>query len=310
MKELHKGLLAAISLAALQACTSVPVENAQLSAAQAEFKSAQAMPEVPAMASAELRDAQTTLEQARAAWATQEKPADVNHLAYLASKKIAIAQTVASQRLAEKAINDAQGNRQQTLLVARTLEAENAQRAAESAQRSAQASQLAAEVATQQAQEAQGQTALARQDAQTAQANAAELRGRLSEMNATQTERGMVVTIGDLLFDNNSAVLKPGSGQSVQRLGAFLKVYPKRNALIEGYTDSVGSADSNQGLSERRADAVRSALVATGVVGERLVMRGYGEAYPVGNNQSADGRLSNRRVEVILSDDTGQTQAR
>ena len=310
MKKIHKGLLAAISLAALQACTSVPVENAQLSAAQAEFKSAQAMPEVPAMASAELRDAQTTLEQARAAWATQEKPADVNHLAYLASKKIAIAQTVASQRLAEKAINDAQGNRQQTLLVARTLEAENAQRAAASAQRSAQASQLAAAVATQQAQEAQGQTALARQDAQSAEANAAELRARLSDINAKQTARGMVVTIGDLLFDNNSAVLKPGSGQSVQRLGAFLKAYPQRNALIEGYTDSVGSADSNQGLSERRADAVRSALVATGVVGERLVMRGYGEAYPVGSNQSADGRLSNRRVEIILSDDTGQTQAR
>ncbi len=310
MKKIHKGLLAAISLAALQACTSVPVENAQLSAAQAEFKSAQAMPEVPAMASAELRDAQTTLEQARAAWATQEKPADVNHLAYLASKKIAIAQTVASQRLAEKAINDAQGNRQQTLLVARTLEAENAQRAAASAQRSAQASQLAAAVATQQAQEAQGQTALARQDAQSAEANAAELRARLSDINAKQTARGMVVTIGDLLFDNNSAVLKPGSGQSVQRLGAFLKAYPQRNALIEGYTDSVGSADSNQGLSERRADAVRSALVATGVVGERLVMRGYGEAFPVGSNQSADGRLSNRRVEIILSDDTGQTQAR
>jgi outer membrane protein OmpA-like peptidoglycan-associated protein len=310
MKTLHKGLLAAISLAALQACTSVPIENAQLTAAQAEFKSAQATPDVPAMASAELRDAGVTLEQARAAWAAQGNPSDVNHLAYLASKKIAIAQTVANQRLAEKAINDAQGNRQQTLLVARTLEAENAQRAAESAQRSAQSSQIAAAVATQQAQAAQGQTALARQDAQTAEANAAQLRVRLAEMNAKQTDRGMVVTIGDLLFDNNSAVLKPGAGESVQRLGTFLKSYPMRNALIEGYTDSVGSTGSNQGLSERRAAAVKSALEATGVVSNRLVMRGYGEAYPVGNNQSVDGRLSNRRVEVILSDDTGRIQSR
>jgi outer membrane protein OmpA-like peptidoglycan-associated protein len=310
MKTSHKGLLAAISIAVLQACSSIPVENTQLTAAQDEFKSAQATPEVSAMASAELRDAEGSLEQARAAWAAQGKRADVDHLAYLASKKIAIAQSVARQRLAEKAINDAQANRQQTLLVARTLEAQSAQRTAESAQRNAQASQLAAAVANQQVLAAEGQTALARQDAQTAEANAADLRARLSDMNAKQTERGMVVTIGDLLFDNNSAVLKPGAGQSVQRLGAFLKAYPMRNALIEGYTDSVGSTDSNQGLSERRATSVKEALLAAGVVGERLVVRGYGEAYPVGNNQSVDGRLSNRRVEVILSDDTGRIQAR
>jgi outer membrane protein OmpA-like peptidoglycan-associated protein len=105
-------------------------------------------------------------------------------------------------------------------------------------------------------------------------------------------------------------VLKQGAGNSVQRLGAFLKAYPMRNALIEGYTDSVGSTDSNQGLSERRATSVRNALLETGVVGERLSMRGYGEAYPVGNNQSAEGRVTNRRVEVILSDDSGKIQAR
>ena len=317
MKTLHKGLLAVISLAVLQACSSVPLENAQLSAAQAEFKSAQATPEVPALASAELHEAQVTLEEARSAWASQQNAKDVNHLSYMASKKIAIAQSVANQRLAEKAINDARDNRQQTLLVARTLEAESAQRDAQVAQRDvqvaqrdAQEAQRIAASATQQAKVAAGQTALARQDAQSAEANATQLQARLSELNAKQTDRGMVVTIGDLLFDNNSAVLKPGAGQSVQRLGAFLKAYPLRNALIEGYTDSVGSTDSNQGLSERRAASVKSGLLAVGVVNERLVIRGYGEAYPIGNNQSADGRLSNRRVEVILSDDTGQIQAR
>jgi outer membrane protein OmpA-like peptidoglycan-associated protein len=303
MHTFHKTLLTAIGFAALQACTSVPLENPNLSAAQAEFKTAQATPEVPALASAELREAQVALDQARAAWATQDKRSEVDHLAYLASKKIAIAQTAASQRQAEKSINEAQGRRQQTLLMARTLEAENAQRDAQAAQRTAAA-------ATQQAQVAAGQTALARQDAQTAEAIAAQLQARLTELDAKQTDRGMVVTIGDLLFDNNSAALKPGAEQNVQRLGAFLKTYPKRNALIEGYTDSVGSTDSIQSLSERRANSVRQALLAVGVTSDRLVTRGYGEAYPVGSNQSADGRLSNRRVEVILSDDSGRTQAR
>ena len=303
MNTLAKGLLTAISIATLQACTSVPIENAQLTAAQAQFKSAQASPQVMAMAGAELHEAEVTLEQARAAWVRQEKRSDVDHLAYMASKKIDIAQTATNQRLAEAAINEAQGKRQQTLLVARTLEAE-------SAQRDAQAAQSAAAIAIQQAEASANQTALARQDALSAEANAAELRARLSELDARQTDRGMVVTLGDLLFDNNSAVLKPSAGQSVQRLGAFLKAYPMRNALIEGYTDSVGSPDINQGLSERRAASVKSALLAAGVVGERLLTRGYGEGYPVGNNQSADGRLSNRRVEIILSDDSGRIQAR
>jgi outer membrane protein OmpA-like peptidoglycan-associated protein len=96
----------------------------------------------------------------------------------------------------------------------------------------------------------------------------------------------------------------------VQRLGDFLKAYPSRNALIEGYTDSVGSSESNQVLSEKRADAVRGALLATGVASNRMAVRGYGEGYPIGSNQTADGRVGNRRVEVILSDDTGRIQAR
>ena len=299
----HKALYSLLALAALQACTSVPIENPNLSAAQAQYQGAQNTPEVNALAPAELREAQLAVDQARAAWSKQDKTAEVDHLAYVASKKVAIAQEATKQRMAEQAINDAKGQRQQTLLVARTLEAQNAQRSAESAQRTAEA-------ATAQAAASANATAIARQDTQTAEAQAAQLKQQLADMDARSTSRGMVVTIGDLLFDNNSAVLKPGAGNSVQRLGAFLKAYPLRNALIEGYTDSVGSAASNQGLSERRASAVRNALLETGVVGERLGTRGYGEEFPVGSNKSADGRLSNRRVEVILSDDSGKIQAR
>ena len=324
MTHHSKFLLGAITLALLQACTAVPVENDQLIAAQAEFKTVQATPEVPAMASAELREAEVTLEQARAAWVRQAPRTEVNHLSYLASKQLAIAKTTASQRQAERAIDEAQGQRQQTLLLARTQEAQTAQRDAQTAQRDAQtaqrdaltaqrdaqAAQRDATVATQQATLAAGRTAQARQDAQSAEATAAQLQARLDALDAKPSERGMVVTIGDLLFDTNSAVLKPGAAQSVQRLGTFLQTYPQRNALIEGYTDSVGAPAANMALSERRAAAVRSALMAFGVVGERLATHGYGEGYAVGSNQTAEGRLSNRRVEVVLSDDSGKTQAR
>ena len=290
-------------MAALQACTSVPVENPMLTSAQQEFRSAQASPDVASLSGAELREAQVALEKAQLAWTNQETLAQVEHLSYLAGKKVAIATETTKQRLAEKAINDAQSQRTQTLLVARTLEADAAQRSADDAKQQAEA-------ARQQASAAIAETNAARQDTAAAQAVATRLRMQLAEMDAKQTERGMVVTIGDLLFDNNSASLKAGAGGSVQRLAAFLMAYPQRNALVEGYTDSVGSLQSNQSLSERRAGSVLSALLAAGVQPQRLAIAGYGEGYPVGDNQTAAGRLSNRRVEVILSDETGQTQAR
>jgi outer membrane protein OmpA-like peptidoglycan-associated protein len=289
-------LFTAIALASLQACTSVPVDNPMLTSAQQEYRAAQASPEVAALASAELRDAQLALQKAQEAWRQQETLARVEHLSYLASKKVAIAAETTNQRLAEKAINEAQAGRTQTLLVARTLEADAAQRNAD--------------VATQQAKASATATALAREDVAAAQALAQRLKAQLDALDAKQTERGMVVTIGDLLFDTNSAVLKPGANGSVQRLAAFLLAYPERNALVEGYTDSVGSLQSNQSLSERRATSVLSALLAAGVQPSRLAVTGYGEGYPLGDNQTAEGRLSNRRVEVILSDEVGATQAR
>ncbi|RFO97142.1 flagellar motor protein MotB [Rhodoferax lacus] len=310
MTHTSKILFSVIALAALQACTTVPVENPTLASAQQEYQTAQNTPAVTTLASAELRDAQLALDQAKTAWGKQEKRSEVDHLAYIASKKVAIAQELGNQRLAEKSIAEAQGRRTQTLLVARTLEAESAQRTAETAQRSAEAAQRSADASKLQAAVAIDASVQARQDTLAAEARATQLKAQLAELDAKQTDRGMVVTIGDLLFDNNSAVLKPGAGSSVQRLGAFLKAYPMRNALIEGYTDSVGTSDSNLSLSQRRAESVKAALLATGVVGERLAIRGYGEGFPVGSNQTADGRVTNRRVEVILSDDSGKIQSR
>jgi outer membrane protein OmpA-like peptidoglycan-associated protein len=296
-------LISAIAIAALQACSSVPVENPMLTGVQQEFRAAQASPEVTTLASAELREAQLALDKAQSAWANQETLSQVEHLSYLAGRKLAIATETTNQRLAEKAINEAQAKRTQTLLVARTLEADASQRNAEAAQRGAEASK-------QQADASAAATTAARQDTAAALALAASLKAQLADLDAKQTERGMVVTIGDVLFDNNSAVLKSGANSSVQRLAAFLLAYPQRNALIEGYTDSVGSMESNQTLSERRANSVRAALVAGGVLPQRLGVAGYGEGYPLGDNQTVQGRVANRRVEIVLSDETGATTAR
>lgn len=119
-----------------------------------------------------------------------------------------------------------------------------------------------------------------------------------------------MVTIGDVLFETGNAQLRAGGMQDVEKLAGFLKRNPQRHVLIEGFTDSVGSESYNVALSERRADAVRRAIVDLGVGRERLRTEGYGEAHPVAGNDSSSGRQMNRRVEIVLSDEAGRVVPR
>lgn len=140
-------------------------------------------------------------------------------------------------------------------------------------------------------------------DAARAQAKSRELEVALADLKASKTDRGVVITLGDVLFATGSADLKSGSRQTLDKLTAFLQAYPKREVQIDGYTDNVGSADYNQGLSERRADSVRDALTHMGIAQDRILTKGLGESSPVADNNTAGGRQQNRRVEVIVLDE-------
>ncbi|AOZ13917.1 hypothetical protein AA042_15650 [Pseudomonas lundensis] len=126
---------------------------------------------------------------------------------------------------------------------------------------------------------------------------------QLRGLNAKQTERGTLVTFGDVLFDFDQASLKANSRDSITTLANYLIKNPDRKVIVEGYTDSKGSATYNQGLSERRANAVKNALVRAGVEPSRIVAQGYGKEYPVASNATNSGRAQNRRVEVTISND-------
>lgn len=126
---------------------------------------------------------------------------------------------------------------------------------------------------------------------------------QLRGLNAKQTERGTLVTFGDVLFDFDQASLKANSRDSITTLANYLIKNPDRKVIVEGYTDSKGSAAYNQGLSERRANAVKNALVRAGVEPSRIVAQGYGKEYPVASNATNSGRAQNRRVEVTISND-------
>ena len=131
----------------------------------------------------------------------------------------------------------------------------------------------------------------------------AQIKQLQDSLNAKQTERGTLVTFGDVLFDFDKANLKSSALPNITTLAQFLQENPDRKVIVEGYTDSKGSASYNQSLSERRANAVRTALVRAGVDPSRIVAQGYGKEFPVADNSSNSGRAQNRRVEVTISND-------
>lgn len=143
-------------------------------------------------------------------------------------------------------------------------------------------------------------------EAQNAKQEAASARQELQDLQAKQTDRGMIMTLSDVLFDTGKATLKPGADRDIDRLAQALKDNPNMRVKIEGYTDSVGSAAYNQGLSERRSEAVAEALHSRGVPDGQVEAQGFGKDYPVASNGTPAGRQQNRRVEIVFSDESGR----
>ena len=135
---------------------------------------------------------------------------------------------------------------------------------------------------------------------QSAEAQVRTLQQQLADMQAHQTERGIVLTVGDVLFDTGQATLKPGAVAEIVRLADFLKANPERTARIEGHTDSTGSVTTNLELSQRRAEAVANTLIDAGIPRQRVIATGLGPDFPVASNATAAGRQQNRRVEVVI----------
>ena len=251
-----------------------------LEQARSAYAQAEQTPAVVANAPVPLREANQALQRAEREWTDYHDTEEVQHLAAVASQRVDIARAAAEKKVAEAQIQQATEDRDQVLLDARTREA--------------QRSQLEAARATQQAHVATSQ-------AQAATSQVQQLQQELAALQAKQTERGLVLTLGDVLFETGKADLRPGALQNLYPLVTFLQKYPERRVVIEGHTDSVGSDVYNLDLSERRADAVRDFLLQNGVKPAQLTTRGYGKASPVASNNTAEGRQQNRRVELIIS---------
>jgi outer membrane protein OmpA-like peptidoglycan-associated protein len=303
----------AVAVAALAACQTTDRVHADLTAASAAVARAASDPYVERSGALELQRARQNLRQAETAWVGNRDEDLARHLAYLAQQRARTATALGEQARAEAALQSAGAERDSIRLAARTREAELATQQARAAQSSAQAAQSRAQSAEASAQSAQEQAEQARQRA-SEQSQLAEreiervaaLERDLQSLQSRQTQRGLVVTMGDVLFATGRAELFAGAQRSVDQLANVLRQYPERRVLIEGFTDSVGSAASNEALSQRRAEAFRQALLARGVSADRMEVRGHGEGYPLADNRTPAGRQQNRRVELLFSDANGR----
>lgn len=282
--------------------------NPAFQKAQSLYQKAESDPGVMSKAPVEMHEARKMLNKAEEA----DDEDEVERLSYIAQRQVELAMAEAEAKKAQERMESLSNENRQVLLEARQSEVEEARREALKLKQEAEARAREVALAQERAEQLKQEADMARQHAEQARAEARRLEKELSELQARRTERGLVLTLGDVLFDTGSAELKVGALRSLENLVAFLQENPNRNVLVEGHTDSVGNEAYNQRLSQQRAESVKMALIHRGVSPGRIIATGYGESYPVASNSTEAGKQRNRRVEVIILDEgvRGETMMR
>jgi outer membrane protein OmpA-like peptidoglycan-associated protein len=297
---------AAVATVLLAACATAPLKPDGAAEARIKLTRLQTDPNLATRAPQAIEAADVAVRLAEQPEADKDLGA---FRVYMADRKVEIARADAQTRFAEDQRVLISAQRDQARLDARTREADAAKgqvalARAEGAEQKLAADQARAEGAEQKAaaDHARADADIAQLAAATSNQQIAELQLQVEALQAKPTDRGLVLTLGDALFSSGRADLQPGAGGHLQKLVVFLNKYPNRTVVVEGYTDSVGNDDYNQGLSERRAGAVKSYLIDQGISSIRLTSLGKGASNPVAGNDTASGRQQNRRVEVIISE--------
>jgi outer membrane protein OmpA-like peptidoglycan-associated protein len=265
-------LSAVIAAASLAGCATSPDTIEELQSARTLVSQVEASPRA-GVAANHIAAARKALDQANEMAERGRDSEDIRYQATVASKHAQIANEKILTAQAREDIEKGQAERQAVLVEAREREARR--RAADAEQATRRADMLEQE---------------------------------LSDLRARKTDRGVVVTLGDVLFDTAQSTLKPGAYRTIDRLAEVMQEDQNRRVVIEGHTDSVGDEAYNQALSERRAQAVQAALLERGVSSDQISTVGKGETMPVASNDNAGGRQQNRRVELIFANEPDRTR--
>jgi outer membrane protein OmpA-like peptidoglycan-associated protein len=268
---------------AIAGCASTPKSNEALESARSIVQAAEADPNAAKYAAVDLQTAKSDLAVADAAFLKHDEPA-IAQPAYMAAQSARLARLRGAAKADDARVAAGQAERDSIVLAARTNQVDSANRAKDAANRASDDAKSARDQATE---------------------NAARLQAEVDALKAKPTDRGLVLTLGDVLFETGSSTLSSGAARNMDRLVQFLTEHPERMVQIDGFTDSIGTDSFNQDLSQHRADAVRYQLVSRGISATRIATQGYGKEYPVGSNAESSGRQLNRRVEVVIGSDSG-----
>jgi OmpA-OmpF porin, OOP family len=285
------GLAGSTALLVLAGCSRLPDRIESVEQARESIATLEREPLAGRVAAREVAAGREALAEADEAYEERAALTLIEHQAYVAQRYADISNELVAEARAREDIERGEAERNRIIADAREREAEAAARDAERATRELETQARVAEEQT--------------RAAQAADERSRDLERELEELEARDTDRGLVLTLGDVLFDTGAATLKPGAATTIDRLAQFMRDYPERAVRIEGHTDAAGSDEANQALSERRAQAVREALVARGLDAARIATLGYGEARPIAGNDTPGGRQQNRRVEIVVSDAQG-----
>jgi len=319
--------IALLMVVGAAACSTAPKQNLALQQVRMQLDELKSDQELAGYAPLALSEAERALRQAETATGNDTYRI---HLVYMADRRIQIARVVAQRAQMEAELQTLGDERNAMLLKASQLEADRARLEAEKAriiseataeearrareetmeaQQREAASMRDAEQAIEEAQQARAlaassatQANLARREADLALEQADTLRRQLENLQLRQTESGVVVTLGDVLFESGETQLRQEAMASLVEVVDLLQSEPDKLIRIEGHTDSTGDSETNLEISALRASAVLDALVSLGVDAARFTSAGMGEDFPIASNETEEGRRQNRRVDVILLD--------
>jgi len=316
-----------LTLVLLSACVAAPKKDLALDRVRGELDDLKSNPELAGYAPLAVGEAERALRNAELASGDDLYR---SYLVYMADRRIQIARTRAEREQHEQVLDKLEKERSAMLIKASQMEADQARQDAEKARllvattnedaqrareereealrkeaESARAAQLSAEEADQARRVADSRASeaeYARLEAELASKQVSSLTRQLENLQLRETESGVVVTLGDVVFSSGQATLVEGGRSSLEEVVDLLQTEPDKKIRVEGHTDSLGDADENLLLSEQRAKAVLDALVSMGVASDRISSLGMGEDFPISSNEDEEGRARNRRVDVILLD--------
>ena len=329
IERLTRTAVTAMLLAALAACAvQQPRDNAALRNLQSDLEEFRANTELSERVPLAVSDAERATHAAKAEGLSE---AELSHRVSLAAKRLEIARAEAFRAQARDQIDTVEAERTRLLLRASRLEVEQARREAnrallqsEAAREETERTRLEAMTAEELREEAAKRESEAREEAQAArrlaesQASEIELarreadlatqaaesmRRRLEYLELRETDRGVVVTLGDVLFESGETALQADARNQLGDVVRLVEGEPDKKIRIEGHTDATGSSSANMRISRLRSESVRDALVDEGIDAGRIQAVGMGEDFPIASNDSAEGRRKNRRVDVILLND-------